>query len=93
VADEATLTQLESGNRVVFRYVAPDGASVGAASPNGSMRDVAGIVNPAGNVLGMMPHPERACEALLGSSDGMRLFASVAESIERHGAPMALASA
>jgi phosphoribosylformylglycinamidine synthase len=93
VADEATLTQLESGNRVVFRYVAPDGASAGAASPNGSMRDVAGIVNPAGNVLGMMPHPERACEALLGSSDGMRLFASVAESIERHGAPMALASA
>ncbi len=70
VADEATLDALEASGRVVFRYT--------GESPNGSMRDIAGIVNEAGNVLGMMPHPERACEAMLGSADGLRLFMSVA---------------
>jgi phosphoribosylformylglycinamidine synthase len=78
VADEATLAQLESDDRVVFRYVAPDGSAVGDRTPNGSMRDIAGIVNEGRNVLGMMPHPERASEALLGSSDGLQLFKTVA---------------
>jgi phosphoribosylformylglycinamidine synthase subunit PurQ / glutaminase len=86
VADEQTLNMLEREQRVAFRYVARDGAPVGAASPNGSMRDIAGIVNEGRNVLGMMPHPERACEMLLGSADGLRLFESVAKQIARNGA-------
>jgi len=83
VADEATLDLLEAQRRVAFRYVAPDGSPVGAASPNGSLRDIAGIVNEQRNVLGMMPHPERACEPLLGSADGMELVRSVAASLAR----------
>ncbi len=86
VADEQTLDTLERDDRVAFRYVAPDGAPVGDATPNGSMRDISGIVNEARNVLGMMPHPERACEPLLGSSDGMRLFQAVAHTAAQHGA-------
>jgi len=86
VADEATLEGLESDGRIIFRYVAPDGSRVGAASPNGSFRDIAGIVNEQRNVLGMMPHPERACEPLLGSDDGLRLFTSVVRSLDREGA-------
>jgi phosphoribosylformylglycinamidine synthase len=85
VADEATLDLLESEQRVVFRYVAPDGSPVGDATPNESMRDIAGIVNAGGNVLGMMPHPERACEPMLGSSDGLQLFTNVAEATARQG--------
>ena len=69
-----------------------DGSPAGASSPNGSMRDIAGIVNPAGNVLGMMPHPERACEPLLGSDDGMRLFLNVARAVSRGAAFAAPAS-
>jgi phosphoribosylformylglycinamidine synthase subunit PurQ / glutaminase len=86
VADEQTLDTLERDDRVAFRYVAPDGAPVGDATPNGSMRDIAGIVSQRRNVLGMMPHPERACEPLLGSSDGMRLFQAVAQQSAQHGA-------
>ena len=85
VADEATLDLLEREQRVVFRYVAPDGSPVGDATPNGSMRDIAGIVNAGGNVLGMMPHPERACEPMLGSSDGLQLFTNVAQATARQG--------
>ncbi len=66
VADEATLDRLEAEGRVVFRYA--------GASPNGAMRDIAGIRNAAGNVVGMMPHPERAVEPILGSADGAPLF-------------------
>jgi phosphoribosylformylglycinamidine synthase subunit PurQ / glutaminase len=86
VADEATLDRLEAERRVAFRYVARDGSPVGEASPNGSMRDIAGIVNEGRNVLGMMPHPERACERLLGSADGLQLFESVAKHIAHNGA-------
>jgi phosphoribosylformylglycinamidine synthase I len=86
VADEQTLDTLERDDRVAFRYVAPDGAPVGDATPNGSMRDIAGIVSQRRNVLGMMPHPERACEPLLGSSDGMRLFQAVAQQSAQQGA-------
>jgi len=82
VADDNTLDALERDGRVAFRYVRPDGGPVGPASPNGSMRDIAGILNARGNVLGMMPHPERACEPILGGSDGLTLIRSVA----RHGA-------
>jgi phosphoribosylformylglycinamidine synthase subunit PurQ / glutaminase len=85
VADEATLDMLERDHRVVFRYAARNGAPVGDASPNGSMHDIAGIVNERRNVLGMMPHPERACEELLGSADGLRLFASVAKQLSGNG--------
>src|ERR1700686_114282 len=77
VADDETLDMLERDQRVAFRYVGGGGSAVENASPNGSMHDIAGIVNERRNVLGMMPHPERACEPLLGSSDGMRLFNSV----------------
>ena len=76
-ADEATLDALESSGRVAFRYCAADGAITPDANPNGSLRNIAGIVNEAGNVLGMMPHPERAGEALLGGSDGLVLWRSV----------------
>jgi len=86
VADPATLLDLEETGSVVLRYVAADGGPVGERSPNGSMRDIAGICNPRRNVLGMMPHPERACEPLLGSSDGMRLIRSVAASLAHEGA-------
>lgn len=85
VADEATLEILERERRLVFRYVARDGSPVGEGSPNGSMRDIAGIVNERRNVLGMMPHPERACEELLGSVDGLRLFGSVAKQLSSNG--------
>jgi phosphoribosylformylglycinamidine synthase I len=86
VADAATLETLERDGRVAFRYVAPDGGAVGEASPNCSLRDIAGIVSEGGNVLGMMPHPERACEPLLGSADGMELIRSVASALSRSAA-------
>lgn len=66
--DEDTLAQLKANNQVVFRY---------AQAINGSKEDIAGITNERGNVLGMMPHPERAVETLLGSEDGLRLFQSI----------------
>ncbi len=82
VADPETLDRLEAEGRVALRYVAADGSPVGAASPNGSMHDIAGIINETANVLGMMPHPERACESLLGSEDGLRLFRGVVQAVE-----------
>lgn len=77
VADEDTLDQLESEGRVVFRYADAGGKITPQANPNGSERNIAGIINEAGNVLGLMPHPERACSPLLGSSDGVRLLESI----------------
>jgi phosphoribosylformylglycinamidine synthase subunit PurQ / glutaminase len=76
-ADEATLDKLEGEGRVVFRYAGGPADADEFWSPNGSMRAIAGIVNDAGNVLGMMPHPERVVEPLLGSADGLRLFESM----------------
>jgi phosphoribosylformylglycinamidine synthase len=76
-ADEATLDRLEQNGQVVFRYVNASGDVDASADPNGSMRGIAGIVNDRGNVLGLMPHPERAAEALVGSADGVPLFESV----------------
>ena len=76
-ADEETLSRLEGEGRIVFRYVGPDGRTDPAANPNGSMNAIAGIVSEGGNVLGMMPHPERAVDPLLGSDDGLALFESL----------------
>ena len=76
-ADDATLDRLEGDGRVIFRYVDEDGAPAPAANPNGSMRNIAGILNEGGNVLGMMPHPERAVDELLGSAEGLPLFESL----------------
>jgi phosphoribosylformylglycinamidine synthase I len=76
-ADEATLKELESDNRVVFRYCTPEGEITEEANPNGSIRNIAGITNREGNVLGMMPHPERACEELIGGTDGNLIFQSI----------------
>ncbi|HSH75391.1 MAG TPA: phosphoribosylformylglycinamidine synthase subunit PurQ [Longimicrobiales bacterium] len=80
-ADRATLQRLEDEGRVVFRYVDASGEPTEEANPNGSWHNIAGITNESGNVLGMMPHPERAMEALLGSSDGEALFTSLAGSL------------
>ena len=82
---EETLDMLEREQRVAFRYVRRDGSAVEDETPNGSMHDIAGIVNERRNVLGMMPHPERACEPLLGSSDGMQLFGNIAKSVSVNG--------
>ncbi len=80
VCDDATYDSLVAENRVLFRYAEPDGRITGDANPNGSRDNIAGIVGgPANNVLGMMPHPERASSLLLGSSDGNHVFQSVAD--------------
>jgi phosphoribosylformylglycinamidine synthase len=77
VANEDVLEELESENRVIFRYVDADGVETEAANPNGSVHNIAGIINESGNVLGLMPHPERSVEGLLGSTDGRGLFESL----------------
>ena len=76
-ADAATLDKLEGDGRVVFRYAGGPADADEWWSPNGSMRAIAGIVNEGGNVLGMMPHPERAVDPLLGSADGLGVFESM----------------
>ncbi|HEY8177007.1 MAG TPA: phosphoribosylformylglycinamidine synthase subunit PurQ [Candidatus Limnocylindria bacterium] len=76
-ADDDTLDELEREGRVVMRYAESSGAVTPDANPNGSLRGIAGIVNPAGNVLGLMPHPERASEAEVGGTDGLRLLRSL----------------
>ncbi len=73
--------KLEDNGQVVFRYVDQDGNMTPEANPNGSVNNIAGIMNVEGNVLGMMPHPERAVEQILGSTDGLKLLASVRDSV------------
>ena len=80
-ADPATLDRLEGDGRVAFRYCARDGALTEAANANGSARNIAGILNDAGNVLGLMPHPEDATDPLLGGVDGEAFFAGLAEAL------------
>ncbi len=75
--DEETLRRLEQNRQIVFRYCSPDGEITEDANPNGSVANIAGIINERGNVLGMMPHPERASESLLGSADGLLLWRSI----------------
>ncbi len=81
-ADEATLDALEEKGQVVLRYCDAAGEVTSEANPNGSARGIAGLVNEAGNVLGLMPHPERCVEALVGSGDGAHLFRSVIAHVE-----------
>ena len=73
-----TLAQLRRDHRVVFRYATPDGKVVAEANPNGSLDNIAGICNEGRNVLGMMPHPDRCSESLLGSADGLKIFQAMA---------------
>ncbi len=79
--DQATLHQLQQQNRIVMRYSSPTGDTTSNYNPNGSVDNIAAIISEEGNVLGMMPHPERACEDILSSSDGNIVFASVKKSI------------
>ncbi len=81
VASDDDIKSLEDNDQVVFRYCDQTGAVTDASNPNGSINNIAGIVNKQGNVLGMMPHPERACDALLGSADGLHIFRSLAQAV------------
>lgn len=80
--DEETLKRLERNGQIVFRYCTPEGEVTEDANPNGSIGNIAGIVNERGNVLGMMPHPERASEKLLGSEDGLLIWRSILSTLE-----------
>jgi phosphoribosylformylglycinamidine synthase len=82
VAAPDVLESLENEGRVIFRYADADGELSADANVNGSENSIAGIINEGGNVLGMMPHPERACSTLLGSDDGVRLFESILARVE-----------
>jgi phosphoribosylformylglycinamidine synthase len=73
-ADADTLAELEENKQVIFRYSTADGSNDSSANPNGSLNNIAGICNRQGNILGMMPHPERASDPMLGGTDGIRLF-------------------
>ncbi len=79
--DPATLGELESEGRIIFRYCDAGGNVTDEANPNGSLNNIAGICNRERNVMGLMPHPERASESLLGSSDGREIFLSMADSL------------
>jgi phosphoribosylformylglycinamidine synthase I len=98
-ADETTLDELEANRQVLFRYVTADGTPAGGeedrANPNGSLRAIAGVINAAGNVAGLMPHPETAVEEVLGSADGLGIIASFVASAaerERAGRPALVAT-
>jgi phosphoribosylformylglycinamidine synthase len=79
--DDATLAELKRDNRIIFRYSSPQGELTAEANPNGSLENIAGICSPGRNVLGMMPHPERASEPELGCVDGFKIFESVVGSL------------
>jgi phosphoribosylformylglycinamidine synthase I len=82
-ADEETLRELNRNQQIVLRYTDARGAVTAESNPNGSAENIAGIMNRAGNVFGLMPHPERACDPLLGSEDGKLILQSVIESAGR----------
>jgi phosphoribosylformylglycinamidine synthase len=82
-ADDATLDELERNRQVIFRYCDAEGRVTREANPNGSARNIAGICNAGRNVLGMMPHPERCAEALLGNTDGFGVFRSIAAAMAK----------
>jgi phosphoribosylformylglycinamidine synthase len=75
--DKNTLDKLESKGLIAFRYATPEGEITDSASPNGAIHNIAGVLNEKGNVLGMMPHPERSCEPILGSIDGNFIWESI----------------
>jgi phosphoribosylformylglycinamidine synthase subunit PurQ / glutaminase len=79
--DEATLAELEKNRQIIFRYTTPDGSDDNAGNPNGAVRNIAGVCNRERNVAGLMPHPERAVESALGSSDGIVILGSMVEAL------------
>ncbi|MEE9430227.1 MAG: phosphoribosylformylglycinamidine synthase subunit PurQ [Melioribacteraceae bacterium] len=80
-ADDETLKSLRENNQIVFEYVNKNGEVDEASNPNGSKLNIAGIINKQGNVLGMMPHPERACDSILGNTDGQQIFNSIVSNL------------
>ena len=80
-AEPDVVARLERNRQVVFRYVDASGQRSSSANPNGALNDIAGICNEARNVVGLMPHPERACELAIGSADGLELFASAVKAV------------
>jgi len=90
-APPETIAELETQGRVVFRYSSADGNVTDAANPNGSLNGIAGICSEGRNVVGLMPHPERACELAVGSGDGLVLFESVVNALSDHGSLQAVA--
>jgi phosphoribosylformylglycinamidine synthase len=85
-ADPETIADLEASRRVIFRYCNDRGEVTDASNPNGAVNNIAGICSEGRNVVGLMPHPERACEGLLGSGDGRVMFESVVRSLAQEGA-------
>jgi len=83
-ADEKTIKELEDNNQIVFKYSSPEGEVSDKYNPNGSLKNIAGIINKKGNVLGMMPHPERVCDPILGNTDGQFIFKSIIEWINKN---------
>lgn len=80
-ASPETIQAIEANKQVIFRYSSSEGDVIDTANPNGSINNIAGVMNEQGNVLGMMPHPERCCEASLGGTDGMVIFASIIKTL------------
>jgi phosphoribosylformylglycinamidine synthase I len=85
-AESAVVRELERARRVIFRYCDERGEATDASNPNGAVHNIAGICNEARNVVGLMPHPERACESALGSADGLVVFESVVAALAQEGA-------
>lgn len=81
-ANDATLRELNERRQIILRYATSEGVIEPSANPNGSVENIAGICNREGNVFGLMPHPDRACEARLGSTDGLKVFQSMIQTIE-----------
>ncbi|PWU15838.1 MAG: phosphoribosylformylglycinamidine synthase I [Verrucomicrobia bacterium] len=88
-ADDDTLARLRTNDQILWRYVNAAGEATDAANPNGSLDNIAGICNEARNVAGLMPHPERASESILGSADGRLVFESMVGALQRNGSPSA----
>jgi phosphoribosylformylglycinamidine synthase len=89
-AEPDVIERLERNRQVIFRYVTPQGVVIDEANPNGSLHNIAGITNDARNVVGLMPHPERACELAVGSADGRVIFESVIRGVGNHFSSTAL---
>ncbi|MBI4546775.1 MAG: phosphoribosylformylglycinamidine synthase subunit PurQ [Ignavibacteriae bacterium] len=83
-ADDETLQRLEDNKQILFRYCERGGTITKASNPNGSCNNIAGIINEAGNIMGLMPHPERAADTVLGYTDGQKIFSSLIESFVVH---------
>jgi phosphoribosylformylglycinamidine synthase subunit PurQ / glutaminase len=87
ICDEDILAKLRCNGQIVLRYCEPDGTSgIGGSAPNGALDDIAGICNEAGNVFGLMPHPERVCDGVSGRRDGIAFFTAIAEYASKVGA-------